>query len=297
MNCKYVNSPVLFLFCLLLPLITPASEQQDVSFVVLGKTANYRQSYDASHSLLNYHFFAEIFLKEKGRISNAALITPGGKSELVFEGEGSVLEVHGGRYRSESELNSAFPDGNYIFSYRLSDRTLLNESVMIKNDSSHSRIPEPVRIYLSQAGRKVKPVSIDANTDLIVSWSPFESGNVDPNGIVDDLVFVVTGNCQGEKIDHSGGPFGDGEYLTFASKQYTIPASKLSAGMTYQVFVEHAEMDTSMYRGIPEIATWATTTFLDIQTEGEELSGRGQCPSTMPAMDGGQTDRPQRRRD
>ncbi|MFT7460604.1 MAG: hypothetical protein ACI909_003292, partial [Planctomycetota bacterium] len=170
--------------------------------------------------------------------------------------------------------------------------TLLNESVMINNGSGYSRIPPPVSISLSQQGNKVTTSRIDPNHDLIVTWSDFASGNTDPNGIVDDLVFVVTGDCHGKKIDHSGGPFGSEAYLTFASKEYVIPASKLEPGETLQIFVEHAEMDSSMYRAIPEIATYASTSFLDIRTLGEKRKERKECPTVMPAMDGGQTDRP-----
>mgnify|MGYP006438806691 CR=1 FL=1 len=291
---NYIKA-ILSLIFLVGPLsISSAAEkvQKDVLFVVLGKTANFRQSSDETHRLLNYHFFAEIFLKENGSVSNAALITPDDNRELVFEGDDSVLEVHGGRYTNEDELNKAFPDGNYIFSYRLSDNTLLNESVRIRNGSGNSRIPDPVSVYLSQDGKKVNPANVNSDLDLTVTWSPFESGNTDPNGIVDDLMFVVTGNCHGKKIDHSGGPFGSGEYLTFASTNYVIPASKLQPGERFQIFVEQAEMDSSEYRGIPEIATYAATTFMDIETSGEKNNSRKACPKVMPAMDGGQTDRP-----
>ena len=283
---------LVILICTICPSWAVEKVQEDVLFVVLGKTANFRQSSHATHTLLNYHFFAEIFLKENGSVSNAALITPDDNRELVFEGDASVLEVHGGRYSNEDELNNAFPDGNYIFSYRLSDNTLLNESVRIRNGSGNSRIPDPVSVYLSQEGNKVKPAGVNPDLDLTVTWSPFKSGNKDPNGIVDDLMFVVTGNCHGEKIDHSGGPFGSGEYLTCASTSYVIPAFKLQAGETFQIFVEQAEMDSSEYRGIPEIATYAATTFLDIKTSGERENSRKSCPGIMPAMDGGQTDRP-----
>ncbi len=275
-------------------LMAGGDEQSDVLFVVLGKTANHRQSAQTRHELLNYHFFAEIFLKKNGSVKNAALLLPGGKEELVFEGNDSVLEVHGGRYSSEEELNAAFPDGNYIFSYRLSDRTLLNESVVIKNGLGDSRIPKPITIYLSQEGKKVRPSHINPEIDLTVKWSPFSSGNVDPNGIVDDLMFVVTGNCHGEKIDHSGGPFGSEEYLTFASTEYVVPATKLEPGERFQIFVEQAEMDSSKYRGIPEIATYAATTFIEVATTGEKDPARKNCPNIMPAMDGGQTDRPKK---
>ena len=203
---------------------------------------------------------------------------PGANTSLVFEGDDSVLEVHGGRYISEDELNSAYPDGKYIFSYRLSDNTLLNESVIIKNGSGDTRIPDPVTIYLSQEGNQVIPSNVDPDLNLTVTWSAFKSGNIDPNGIVDDLMFVVTGNCHGEKIDHSGGPFGSGSYLTFSSTEYIIAASKLHAGETFQIFVEQAEMGSSIYRGIPEIATYATTSFLDIRTSGVKEKEREDLP-------------------
>ena len=277
----------------LFPINAGESGQKDVKFVVLGKTANYRQSPSARHKLLNYHFFAEIFLREKGKVRNAALIIPGVEQNLIFEGDKSVLEVHGGRYQTEAELNQAFPDGDYIFSYRLSDNTLLNETVRIENGDANSRIPDAITIFLSQAGKPVKTKQIDAEQDLRVSWSAFNSGNADPHGIVDDLIFVVTGDCHGTKIDHSGGPFGSADFLTFAAEDYIIPASKLYPGEGFQIFVEQAEMDSSMYRGIPEIATYATTSFLDIHTKGDNQTGRKKCPTVMPAMDGGQTDRPE----
>jgi len=72
-------------------------------------------------------------------------------------------------------------------------------------------------------------------------------------------------------------------------------ASKLQPGETFQIFVEQAEMDTGKEKGIPEIATYAATTFLDIHTTGSKSPGRDDCPVVMPAMDGGQTDRPTRR--
>ena len=58
------------------------------------------------------------------------------------------------------------------------------------------------------------------------------------------------------------------------------------------MFVEQAEMDSGMYKGIAEIATYAATTFLDMRTSGEKKKEYAVCPTVMPAMDGGQTDRP-----
>ncbi len=271
------------------------NERRDVSFVVLGKTSNYRQLPDVGHRLLNYHFFAEIFLQDKGSVTDALLYRPDKPdTPLYFKGDSSVLEVHGGRYRSEQALDEEYPDGEYIFSYRLADGVVISQPVFIHRGGKASRIPDPISIYLWQQGQPVSPSRVDPEKNLTVRWSAFASGNADVNGIVDDLIFVVTGNCHGEKIDHSGGPFGSADYLTYAATEYVIPASKLQPGETFQLFVEQAEMDTGEYKYIPEIATYAVTTFLDIRTSGEKLKSRSACPGVMPAMDGGQTDRPKK---
>ena len=73
--------------------------QTDITFVVAGKTGNFRQSTDGMVSALNYHFFAEIFIQDNGRIKQAALLTPDNLSEAIaFSDSGYALEMHGGRY-------------------------------------------------------------------------------------------------------------------------------------------------------------------------------------------------------
>lgn len=259
--------------------------------MVVGKTVNWRQVNENEHNLLNYHFFSEIFLNAEGLVDHAELFTPAGSvNVLPFRDKGKVLDAHGGRYADEGALNRAFPDGMYTFSYTVGNGERINQNVTLLNRQRHSRLPSPISIYLFQNNSRIKPDNVNADLDLIVRWSDFKSGNADPNGIVDDLMFVVTGDCLGNKIDHSGGPFGNSSYLTYASEEYIISGDKLEPGSSYQLFVEQAELDTSKSNGIPEIATWATTSFLDIKTSGENHSGT-DCPTQMRAMDGGQTDR------
>jgi hypothetical protein len=213
---------------------------------------------------------------------------------MQFEGEGAVLEVHGGRYASEPELDEEFPDGDYIFLYTLSDGLEMEQTVDISSPAGQSRIPAPITITLSQDGHAADPDAIDPGKDIIVTWSKFASGNHDPNGIVDDLMFVITGNCRGERIDHSGGPFGDTPYLTFADTEYIVTAEALFPGEIFQLSVEQAEMETGVFEGVPQIATWAETSFIEFTTSGDSLPGRDACPDVMVAMDRGQTDRPQK---
>ena len=267
--------------------------QDDVTFVVLGKTTNHRQLEDGSHRLLNYHLFAEIFLEPEGVVSDAILVAPGESSELMrFKRGKGVLEVHGGRYNSEQELDEAFPDGEYVFSYTLSDGRNMIQPVDISSPPGQSRIPPPITITLLQDGEAVGRNAVSPNKDIVVRWSEFAAGGHDPNGIADDLLFVITGDCHGNRIDHSGGPFGDGPFLTYANTQYVVPATRLLPGEPYQLSVEHAEMETGVFEGVPQIATWAETSFTEFTTKGERTPGREACPDVSYAMDKGQTDRP-----
>ena len=43
--------------------------------------------------------------------------------------------------------------------------------------------------------------------DAHVRWQPFSEGRADPNGILDDLVFVILTNSEGVRVAHSGRPF------------------------------------------------------------------------------------------
>ncbi len=80
--------------------MTTQAAQDDITFVVAGKTSNHRQQVDGSVAVLNYHFFAEIFLQEGGRVNSATLLTPlSAGVEVPFADGGYALEYHGGRYR------------------------------------------------------------------------------------------------------------------------------------------------------------------------------------------------------
>ena len=189
--------------------------QTDITFVVVGKTGNFRQSAVGTVSALNYHFFAEIFIQENGRIKQAALLTPDNPFEgIAFSDSGYALEMHGGRYPNEIELEHYYPDGNYIFRYDTPSTGLLEQPIALANSASDSsRLPDAPHIILSQNGRLISPHLIQADLPLTVTWSTFEQGNQDPLGIVNDLVFVIMGDCYGNRISHSGRPFENTPYL------------------------------------------------------------------------------------
>ena len=265
--------------------------QTDITFVVVGKTGNFRQSAVGTVSALNYHFFAEIFIQENGRIKQAALLTPDNPFEgIAFSDSGYALEMHGGRYPNEIELEHHYPDGNYIFRYDTPSTGLLEQPISLANSASDSsRLPDAPHIILSQNGRLISPHLIQADLPLTVTWSTFEQGNQDPLGIVNDLVFVIMGDCHGNRISHSGRPFENAPFLDYAATEFIIPAEHLLAENAYQLSVEHAIVDTTITKGVPGIATFATTTFLDIMTLGR-ASGEAACPEILKNFDAGQTD-------
>ncbi|MDG1986608.1 MAG: hypothetical protein P8J18_01390 [Halieaceae bacterium] len=269
--------------------------QTDITFVVAGKTGNFRQSTSGQISALNYHFFAEIFLQEHGKIKQAGLLTPDNLSEAVaFSNSGYAFEMHGGRYPSEIELERYYPDGNYIFRYDTPSTGLLEQTISLVNStSSSSRLPDAPHITLSQNGKAISPDQLQENLPLTVTWSAFKQGNQDPLGIVNDLVFVIMANCHGKRVSHSGRPFENTSYLDYTSTEFIIPAELLLPDNAYQLSVEHAILDTTLSKGVPGLATFATTTFLDIMTLGS-ATGETACKEILKNFDGGQTDLKQR---
>ncbi|MFT5484931.1 MAG: hypothetical protein ACI9GW_003600 [Halieaceae bacterium] len=282
---------LLLISCWLPLLAVGGSEQNDITFVVAGKTANFRQETNGDLAALNYHFFAEIFLQEHGLVESASILTPLSPTQAVaFTDSGYALEMHGGRYATERELETNYPDGNYIFRYTSPSTGSQNQIVaLINHRSGSSGIPEPPQIKLYQGGSLVLPEEIDPRLDLNVTWSDFSDGDTDPLGIMNDLIFVIMGDCHGERKAHSGRPFENRPFLDYSATGYPISAAVLQPEQTYQISVEHAVLDTTIHNGVPGFATFATTTFQDIQTLGVAPVGEA-CTEILQKFDSGQTD-------
>ena len=267
------------------------AEQSDITFVVAGKTSNHRQRADGRVDALNYHFFAEIFLQDGGRVTEATMLAPiSGAAPAPLEDSGYALEHHGGRYATEAALEQAYPDGDYQFDYISPSTGRVTQSVTLKNPkSAGSGLPAAPRIFLAQAGKPVHPREIDPGLDLRVTWSAFTEGGADPAGIMDDLLFVIMADCEGVRRAHSGRPFENTPYLTYADTHFDISAELLVPASAYQLSVEHAVLDTSEEHDVIGFATFATTTFLDLRTTGNEVPGES-CDALLKPFDAGQTD-------
>jgi hypothetical protein len=271
------------------PSTSPLSAQSDITFIVAGKTSNHRQSPGGDVTVLNYHFFAEIFLQEQGSVTDSSLETPLAMGVIEpFADSGYAMEMHGGRYASEAELEAAYPDGDYIFRYTAPSIGSKRQAVRLQRAvSNESALPAAPQITLTQNGHKVTPQAIDPNLDLVVTWSAFAAGGSDPAGIMDDLLFVIMGDCEGVRRAHSGRPYENTPYLTYADRAFVIEAERLLPQNIYQLSVEHAVLDTSSEHGVIAFATFATTTFLDIHTTGIAADGQA-CEQIRKPFDAGQ---------
>ncbi|MBT6031481.1 MAG: hypothetical protein HOH19_02820 [Kordiimonadaceae bacterium] len=288
---------------LLLPLLTcvavmGCSEQKTpadhADYVVIGKSVNHRQNSVDNLNLLNTVFFAEIFqtkaaIAAGGTVINSYLSGPGKASENLKFSDEDARYLTGGRKMTIEELTEIFPDDTYYYNFDTPDGNIRNLPATFKKDGDESLNPGPINIYLAQGGNPADPSAIDPDQDLVISWDKFEMGATDPNGLIDDMIYTMFGNCMGVEVGHSGHAFDPGS-LTYIENEFTIPKETLHAGQPFMIEVEHSNMETDIYQDIEIIVTYAASTFLDIKTTGENTENPA-CPVIPMAFDGGATDR------
>lgn len=266
------------------------SQQQHADYIVMGKSINHRQSPTGELDLLNTVFFAEVFKTPDGIVNNAILEGPGEAADGLRFSDGDIHFLAGTRQYSIADLTDNFPDTTYYFSFDTPDGNVRRMPATFMRDKGEIRNPGPIRVTLTQNGNPADPAAIDPASDLTVSWSAFDKGSADPNGIIDDMVYVMMGDCMGKETVHSGHAISNPDALTYAATHFVIPAERLFPGLPFQLEVEHSNMDTGRWKSIEQIVTYAATTFLDIRTTGVDAERRN-CPDRPYAMDGGQTDR------
>jgi len=273
-----------------LPLAVGCSQQSDISFFVLVKSSNYAQDPDGQLELLNYHFFSEIFLRPGGSLTSATLIRAGSQSDsMEYVSRGDNYYFEGGHFDSEEQVDRAHPNGRYLFDITTPTVQLRGLELGLEGPGGATDIPKPITVSLWQGDARVDPFSVDPAKDLVVRWSEYSNGIEDPRGMVDDMIFVVIADCQGERIFHTGLPF-EGDYTTFRTTQILVKAGVLRPGQPYSAFVEFPHVvDSKLEKGVPGFSSYATATYLDLGTTGPRADHA--CPDTPPPMDTGQTDR------
>ena len=271
-----------------------SSTGEHVDYVVMGKSVNYRQKNNENLILLNTVFFAEIFPTDldsgRNKVTNAFLKGPGDANRGLAFSDSRIPFLAGQREMTIEDLNKRYPDDTYFFNFDTPNGKIKNFPVSFKSENSYTQRPESVTISLLQNEKKADLSQIDPNQDLKIKWSNFTVGSKDPNQIIDDMIYVILGDCMGNEIDHSGHALSDPNALTFDKKEFVIKKDILLPGEPFQLEVEHSNMETSIHQNIEIIVTSATTTFLDFKTSGKSQR-KLSCPKNPLAMDGGQTDR------
>jgi len=274
---------LLFLF-----LVTPAvlqAQQEDVTFFVIGKHQNYEQDVLRKVHPVDFSFFSEIFLTGNGDASDATLTLPTGE-EISFMDQrridgpekDNLLLIRGEeRYRSYEALQSRYPDGDYQISFNTPSGDVAGAVLSFPGD----RLPTAPIVEIRQNGGLLCGY-VDADLDIDVSWTPFAEGRADDQGVLDDLVFVILEDKDGNRVSHSGRPFEDRPYLTFADTSYVIKASALTPGQRYTLSVEHAVLaDTRLSDSVPSMTTTAVTTKMILETVNSPQSKDCQPAPSM----------------
>jgi len=268
---------------MLLALTTSAASQQaDVTFFVIGKHANYAQQADGGLAPVDFSFFSEIFLTADGNAERAELQVPGSTAVSYRDmrnadggSRDNLLLVTGNeRYTSFADLQTDYPDGDYQVDFLTASGTV-NATLTFQERP----LPAPPMIDVQQGGKRCG--ALRPGIDAQVSWRAFAEGRADANGILDDLIFVILDNASGERIAHSGRPFENRPFLTYADERFVIDGGVLLPDETYTLSVEHALLDdTTEFNGVPAFTTRAVTTRLPIRTTS---SGQADCvPATPP---------------
>jgi len=262
------------------------AQKADVTFFVIGKHENLAQDVSGNKNPVDYSFFSEIFLTAGGDASAAVLQLPTGErvdySDMRNASGGdrdNLLLVSGEeRFDSFAALQNRYPDGMYRVSFDSPSGNVANGELVFRERP----LPQPPRVTVSQ-GDVAHCRMLAPHRDLQISWDPFAEGRPDANGILDDLIFVILTDVEGNRVAHSGRPFEGKSYLTYADNEFTITGSVLEANQTYHLSVEHAMLDDSTrFDGIPAFTTRAVTTGLDLVTGHEDME---TCTPMTPPID------------
>ena len=266
-------TPLLAIAALAFLASSPAAAQtRDVNFAVVGKHAGYEQTGAGKPRRQYYSFFSEIFLADGTPLDQATLVRPDGREvqftdqrAVVGPSRDRILLIRGDRtYDSEAEIDEEWPNGEYVFRYSPPGAA---DPVSIPVRLGEGRYPQGPHVWLEQNGEQIPSDSVDSTLDLVVRYTPFDSGRPDPREIVDDMIFVILRDEENYKVDHSGRPFQGQRFMLYSDTERVIPAAALAPASRYALSVEFAILEeTARGRGVPVMSTRAVTTALEIHT-------------------------------
>lgn len=240
----------------------------DVSFFVVGKSTLHKQDIQGKLGATSYYLFGEVFLRDGGQASAVKMTFPGGQL-TDFAKSGAAFRFKRRDFATQSELDQAFPDGTYTFDIEAPGGRIPSFAVNLKPRRRTGPFPAPLHIAFSQAGKPVRQDQIDPKLDLIVAWTPFATGQADSGGILGDVSFVIMSDCSGAQVARSELPFKATPALSYADREFRVPAERLAAASVYKLHVENAELvDVRNRDGVVGLATFPTVTNTVLSTVG-----------------------------
>lgn len=240
----------------------------DVSFFVVGKSTLHKQDAQGKLGPTSYYLFGEVFLRDGGQARSVKMTFPSGQL-LDFAKSGSALRIKRRDFATQAELDRAFPDGTYTFDIETPGGRLAPFPVNLSPRRRTSPFPAPLRITFAQAGKPARQDQLDPKLDLVISWTPFATGQADPGGTSGDVSFVIMSDCSGAPVARSELPFKATPALSYADREFRVPAERLAAASVYKLHVEHAELvDVRNRDGVVGLATFPTVTNTVLSTAG-----------------------------
>ena len=251
----------------------------DVSFFVVGKSTLHKQDAQGRLGTTSYYLFGEVFLRDGGQARSAKMTFPRGQL-TDFTKSGAAFRIKRRDFATLAELDQAFPEGPYAFDIEAPGGRIASFPVNLKPRRSASPFPAPLRVAFTQAGKSARQDQIDPKLDLVISWTPFATGQADSGGILGDVSFVIMSDCSGAPVARSELPFKPTPALSYADREFRVPAERLAAASVYKLHVEHAELvDVRNREGVVGLATFPTVTDTVLSTVG----ARPECTPATPA--------------
>lgn len=239
----------------------------DISFFVVGKSSLYAQDAQGKLSQPSYYLFSEVFLRDGGKATRADMTYPGGRID-GFTMRGNAFRVQRRDFATRGELDKAFANGSYAFTIEAPGGNVAPFAVNMRPRRDNP-FPPAITITLQQGGKTVAQNSVDPTKDLLITWTPFDTGRGDPGGVSGDVSFSIMGDCHGNSVARSELPFKSTPALSYADRSFRVPAERLSPATAYKLHVEHAELVDVVNRdGIVGLAAYATVTDTVLSTNG-----------------------------
>jgi hypothetical protein len=253
----------------------------DVSFFVVGKSTLHKQDAQGSLGPTSYYLFGEVFLRDGGQARAVKMTFP--KGQLTdFTKSGAAFRIKRRDFATLAELDQAFPDGTYTFDIDAPGGRIASFPVSLKPRRSASPFPAPLRIAFTQSGKSARQDQIDPKLDLVITWTTFATGQADSGGTLGDVSFVIMSDCSGAPVARSELPFKATPALSYADREFRVPAERLAAASVYKLHVEHAELvDVKNRDGVVGLATFPTVTDTALSTAG----ARPECTPSTKATD------------